>query len=61
MATVEVISGERPYYMVRVTLEDGRAFDQSVYVDKAPSGVPAALKDYAADMEAQIPPLPEET
>lgn len=56
MATVEVLSGERPYYTVRVTVADGRAYDQPVFVEQEPADVPAALAGYAADMEAQLPP-----
>jgi hypothetical protein len=60
MTTVEVISGVRPYYIIRVTLPDGRAFDQPVFVDKVASTVPAALAGYAADMEAGAPPVEPE-
>lgn len=59
MAKVEIVSGERPYYTVRVTLDDGRTFDQPVYVDVQPVDVPASLADYAADMQANMPPLTE--
>jgi hypothetical protein len=59
MATVEIISGERPYYIIRVTLTDGRAFDQLVFVDKLAAAVPAALAGYAAAMQAGIPPADE--
>jgi hypothetical protein len=57
MTTVEVISGKRPYYIIRVTLTDGRAFDQPVFVDKVAIDVPAALAGYAADMQAEMPPI----
>ena len=56
MATIEVVSGEKPYYTVRITVADERVFDQNVYVDKPPEDVSAALAKYAADMEAQLPP-----
>lgn len=57
MATIEVVSGEKPYYTVRITVADERVFDQLVFVDKLASAVPATLAEYAADMEAQVPPL----
>lgn len=57
MATVEIIAGERPYYTIRVTVADGRAFDQPIYCDKPAGEIPAALAEYAADMEANLPPV----
>lgn len=59
MAQVEVISGSKPYYTVRITIGDGRAFDQPVYVDAEAGDVPLALADYAAAMEAEMPPVAE--
>jgi hypothetical protein len=57
MATVEIIAGERPYYTIRVTVADGRAFDQPVYCDRPAKDVPGAMADYAADMEMNLPPV----
>jgi hypothetical protein len=57
MATAEIVSGERPYYTVRVVIGDGRTFDQVIYLDKDAGSIAADLQAYADDYAAGLPPV----
>ena len=59
MAMAEIISGEAPYYTIRVTCSGDRAFEQTIYSDQTGKALAALLQAYADDYEAGLPPVEE--